>query len=106
VGKATKPRLAVVFLAMLTLGVSLVLPAEDVLEAIYDESEALPFEGVPLCSIVVPSAAARTSQSVLSSIDIKPSAPSLFASARVHDTDANRPANTRISLALLCTLLC
>jgi len=48
VGVATKPRLAVVFLMILSLGVSLGLPAEDVLDAVYDESEAVPFETIPL----------------------------------------------------------
>ena len=47
-GVAAKPRLAVVFLMILSLGVSLGLPAEDVLDAVYDESEAVPFEAIPL----------------------------------------------------------
>ena len=66
-GIAAKPRCAVVFLMILTMGVSLGLPAEDVLDAVYDESEALPYEGTPLFSIVVPPVAARTTRAVLSS---------------------------------------
>jgi hypothetical protein len=49
-GAAAKPRCAVVFLMILTLGVSLGLPAEDVLDAVYDESEATPLESTPLFS--------------------------------------------------------
>ncbi len=40
-------RCAIVFLMILTLGMSLGLPAEDVLETVYDESEALPYESLP-----------------------------------------------------------
>jgi hypothetical protein len=47
VGGVTKLRFALIFLATLTLGLSLGLPAEDVLDAIYDESETLPFEANP-----------------------------------------------------------
>jgi len=47
VGGVTKLRCVVIFLATLTLGLSLGLPAEDVLDAVYDESETLPFEANP-----------------------------------------------------------
>lgn len=58
-GVAAKARCAFVFLMVLTLGVSLGLPAEDVLENVYDESETVPCEVTPLFSIVVPQASAR-----------------------------------------------
>jgi hypothetical protein len=61
-GATAEPRCAVVFLMILTLGVSLSLPAEDVLDAIYDESEALPYEGASSFSIVLPKVAAQTPQ--------------------------------------------
>jgi hypothetical protein len=87
---------------LLGFGVSLAGPAEDVPETVYDESEALPYESTPLFSTVVP-LAAGTIQAVPSSLRSRLGAPSLFAPARVRDTDAT---DTRISLALLCTLLC
>jgi len=102
---ATKP-FAVVLLMILTLGVSLGSPAEDVLDAVYDESESLPCEGTPLFSIVVPLVAARTTQAVPNSLHPRLGDPSLFTPAGVRDTDAHRVADPRISLALLCTLLC
>jgi len=105
-GVATKPRWAVVFLMILTLGLSLGLPVEDVLDAVYDESEALPYEGTYLFSIVLSPLSARTTQAPLSSLHLHLVAPSPFTPARVRDTDANRPADVRVSLALLCTLLC
>ena len=44
---AAKLRFGFIFLAILTLGLSLGLPAEDVLDAVYDESESVPFEVNP-----------------------------------------------------------
>ena len=102
----TKPHFAVVLLMILTLGVSLGLPAEDVLDAVYDESEALPCEGTPLFSTVLSPVATRTTQAPLSSLTPKPGAPLLLVRARLRDTDAHRSADARVSLALLCTLLC
>ena len=103
---ATKPGFAIVFLMMLTLGLPLGFPAENVPETAYDESEALPYESVPVFSIGVPPAAAQTAKRVLSSLHLRFGAPPLFAAAPVYDTDANRPGGARASLALLCTLLC
>ena len=103
---ATKPRFVVHFLVILTVCLSLGLPAEDVLEAVYDESEALPYEFMPLFSIAVPPVAAKTAQAPLSSLHLKPDAPSPFPPASVRDTDANRSADARVSSAVVCALLC
>ena len=106
VGGAMKLGFAVVFLMIFAFGLFVAFPAEDFPETAYDESEApTPFEAVPLFSIAVPRAAARTTQRVLSSLHLKPGALSLFVSARVHDTDA-KSADARPSFTLLCTLLC
>ena len=91
---------------LLGFGASLALPAEDVPETAYDESEGLPFEGTPPFSIVVSSVAVRITQEKECPFYLKPDVHSLFAPARVHDTDANRFAEVRVSLALLCILLC
>jgi len=95
-----------VLCVLLGFGVSLAVPAEDVPETAYDESEGLPYEGTPLFSIVAPLAAARTTQAVPSSLHPRLGAPCLFTRARVRDTDAHRSTDLRTSLALLCTLLC
>jgi hypothetical protein len=105
-GRRTKPRFAVVLLMILTVGLSLGLPAEDVLDAVYDESEAVPYEVIPLFSVALRPLAARTTQSPLNSLHLKAGVPSLFLPARVRDADARRAAGARVSLALLCTLLC
>jgi hypothetical protein len=95
-----------VLFVLLGFGVCLAVPAEDVPETGYDESETLPYESTPLFSIVVPLGAARTTQAVTNLLDHKLVAPSPFLSARARDTEAKRSADARISLALLCTLLC
>jgi len=54
-----RSRSLLVLLAGLVLGVSFaVFPAEDVLDAVYDESEPLPFESGPMASVAEPGAAA------------------------------------------------
>ena len=106
-GVVAKPRCAVVFLMVLTLGVSLGLPAEDVLDAVYDESETLPFD-IPLDSNGVSVMADGITLAPLSALLLDLVAPSPCTPAHVGDTDAdvNRSSDARVSLALLCTLLC
>jgi hypothetical protein len=101
-----KPRSALVFLLLLGIGVSLAVCAEDLPETAYDESEGLPYEGTPPFSIMVPLVAVRTTQEKECPFHLKREVPSLFTPARIHDTDANRFAEARVSLALLCILLC
>ena len=43
----------------LAFGASLAVPAEDLPETVYDESEALPYEETPVVSIAVPEAVAQ-----------------------------------------------
>ncbi len=54
-----EPRSVLVLLLLLVFGVSVVVPAEDVPETPYDESEQLPYEGTPLFSMAIPEASAR-----------------------------------------------
>jgi hypothetical protein len=105
-GIVAKPHRAFVILMVLTLGVSLGLPAEDVLDAVYDESEAVPYEVIPLDSISSSPLSARSTQAAPNSLRQKVGVPSRFSSAGVRDNDAHQPIETRISLALCCTLLC
>ena len=101
-----KPHLTFLFLMVLTLGVSLGLPAEDVLDAIYDESEAVPFEVITQASIVVSPLSAKKTQALQNSLDQKLAVSSRFSSVPVSDTEAKGATDTPISLSLLCTLLC
>lgn len=104
--ETVKPRFVIVFLMLLSLGLSLSVPAEDIPETPYDESEALPYEAIPMFSIASQPASARTTLAPLNSLQLELSAPSPFPPARVRNTDANRSADARISLALVCALLC
>jgi hypothetical protein len=101
-----RPCFILILFVLLGFGLSLPVPAEDVPETAYDESEPLPYESTPPVSIVVRLGAARTTHVVPNSLHHKLVAPAPFPSARVRDTDAKRSANARVSLALLCTLLC
>jgi hypothetical protein len=54
-----------VLLLLLVFGVSVVLPAEDVPETPYDESEVLPYAGTPLFSIALPQPGGRIAKAEL-----------------------------------------
>ena len=101
-----RPSSILVLFVLLAFGASVAVPAEDVPETAYDESEGLPYEGTPGFSIARPLAATRTTQSEISLLQNEVATPSPSVPARIRDTDANRATDTRISLALLCTLLC
>jgi len=60
-----KPCFVLIIFVLLAFGGSLGVPAEDVPETAYDESEALPYEGTPLFSSVVPQASARIAKAEL-----------------------------------------
>ena len=53
-----RPCSVLILCVLLGFGVSLAVPAEDVPETPYDESETLPCEGTPLFSIAAPEAVA------------------------------------------------
>jgi hypothetical protein len=57
-GATAKPRCAALLLTIVALGVSLGLPAEDVLEVVYDESEPMPYEAIVGFSVVLPQTSA------------------------------------------------
>jgi len=101
-GRAPRSRLAIVFLMIFTVGLTLGLPAEDVLDAVYDESEALPFEAIPLFSTMAPLPDGLTAQVPPRSVSHEVVVPS----PRVCDAEACLPTHTRVSLALICTRLC
>ena len=64
-GIVAKPHFAVLFLMVLTLGLSLGLPAEDVLDAVYDESEAVPYGVTTPTLVVVSPLSAKTTLSLI-----------------------------------------
>ena len=99
-----KSRSALLFFVLLVLGVSWAIPAEDVLDTAYDESEALPYEGTSLITDVI-SQAPATIQAVRHTLRFQ-AHPSLVPAMRVNGTEAQRSADAPVALALLCTLRC
>ena len=61
-----KPRSVFILFVLLAFGVSLAVPAQDIPETLYDESEALPFESTPRFSGVVHQAPAWIAKAELS----------------------------------------
>ena len=98
-------RSLLVLFALLVLSLGLAFPAEDVLETVYDEYEALPYEATPLFSAATPKAAVSTIKPSQSSGCLQP-APIALTLARNTEPDAHRARDERVALALLCTLLC
>jgi len=60
------PRSVLVLLLLLMFGVCLVVPAENVPETPYDESDALPYESTALFLVVAPQASGRITKAELS----------------------------------------
>lgn len=104
-GIATKPRTAIVVLMILAVFLPPGFPAEDVPETAYDESQAPPYERVPPFSIVVAPVNGQSTQELASS-ELLNLVLRAYSPAHVHDCDVNRSIDARVSLALLCTLLC
>jgi hypothetical protein len=102
-GRMKKPRSALLFFVLLVLGLSLAVPAEDVSETAYDESEGTPYESTPLFSTLTCRAAASAGAVECT---VRPHSGTVFrfAVTRITGTNRHRPPETR--LALLCTLLC
>jgi hypothetical protein len=101
-----KPRSALILFVLLVLSLTLAVPAEDVLETTYDESETQPYEDVPLFSILLPSATGCTTQAPISGLHLHSGAPSRLARTCFAGKVSHRSAKARVALALLCTLLC
>jgi len=62
-----RPCSILALILLLALGAYVAVPAEDVPETPYDESEGLPYESAPLFSGVVPQTSARMATAELSS---------------------------------------
>ena len=95
-----KPRSAFALLLLLSLGVSLAVPAVDVPETAYDESAALPYECTPLFSIVAQQASDRTTKA-----ELRSGPPFCFKSSTKRDkrccNDRTRPNGVPVSLTIL-----
>src|ERR1019366_771632 len=75
VGVMRKPRFALILFVLLVFGLTLAVPAEDVLETTYDESETQPYEAIPLLSIASPLTASGMTQAVLNDARLRSDTP-------------------------------
>jgi hypothetical protein len=101
-----KPRFALILFVLLVFGLTLAVPAEDVLETTYDESETQPYEAIPLLSIASPLTASGMTQAVLNDARLRSDTPFRSAVTTSNDMGQHPTAEARIALAMLCTLLC
>jgi len=100
-----------VFFVVLVLGLSPALPAEDLPDTAYDESETQPYESsVPISNLIAQTASAT--QTALSETQALESAPRLQTSTPfplsakpIARDDAYRFSGARALLAQVCTLL-
>lgn len=105
-GFTAKPRCAIVFLMVLTVGMFVSLPVEDVLDAVYDECEPVPCEVIPQMSTATPLSPASGTQMRPLLFPRKRVVRSLFSPAQIRNTHAPRSADTRALSELLCVLIC
>ena len=81
----SRSRSVLVLLIALVLGVFFAIPAEDLPETAYDESESLPYEGTPVICIAGPAIVAERP-------DVRQCAPQpRFRSVRTADTQLLQP---------------
>ena len=95
-----------VLLVLLSLGLSLAVPAEDLTETAYDESEALPGAITLRITGLMPPATASTSQTARTDRRRRLASPYRLTVAWVNGTRAHHSTDARVALALRCTLLC
>jgi hypothetical protein len=105
-GRVKRSRSAFILLVLLVFCFSLTVPAEDLPETGYDESEAFPYESTPLFSNVISQAAVSTTGVVRSVVRLRSRTPSRLAVTRITDRDSHQFAKAQVARALLCTLLC
>lgn len=100
-----KPCSALIIFVLLVFGLSLAVPAEDVAEAAYDESETQPYDAITLFSIVAQATTRCTTQAVLREVHPR-SGIALPSAKRNNDAGSHRSAKALVALALRCSFLC
>jgi hypothetical protein len=101
-----RPHHKVLFLVFLAMGLLLTVPAEDLAETAYDESEGMPYETTPLISETLPQAAAATTPAAPGTPRLQSATPLPRTARRHSGPDVHRSSEKRATLAVLCTLLC
>jgi hypothetical protein len=100
-----------VFFVLLVLGISPAIPAEDLPDTAYDESETQPYESIPSIPNLMAQTASATqtalaeTQDVGSAPRLQTSTPFLSGAEPLARTDAPRFTGARALLAQVSTLL-
>jgi hypothetical protein len=102
----SKLRSIVVFFVLLFVALTLIVPAEDMLETAYDESEVLPFECTPLMQNAMPQVSGSRVQSVPGAVHGQAAASRRTMQTPIAETHAHRLVDARVALAILCIHLC
>jgi hypothetical protein len=97
------PKLIV--LVLLVLGVSVVVPADDLLETAFDESQDQPCECAALISYMLPSASGDATQQRESPTRRQSTRPRQVTKSSSISDESRRSAAERTAPALLCTFL-
>ncbi len=101
-----KPYCILVLFAVLGLTLFLVIPAEDLSETAYDESELLPYETTPATANLIAQVAALVTRRAPSARAISSQFYPVFTpGSPARQADIAQPG-ARAALALLCILLC
>jgi hypothetical protein len=101
-----KPCLTLALVVLLATGLSLALPAEDLTETAYDESEGQPSEITPMISRALPSETPSAVERRESLTGAQFASPDGITAMCPGKPDGHRSAGARATLALLCTLHC
>jgi len=101
-----RPYFTLVLFAVLGLTLFLVIPAEDLSETAYDESELLPYETTPATANLIAQLAASVIQRVPSARAISSQFYPAFTPGSPTPQASIAQRETRPAFALLCILLC
>lgn len=99
-----KPRSTLAFFMVLALGLWVTLPAEDVPETAYDESELLPYESTSAIASLMPQASPAQAEATDPPGRTLPRSLLILraATSQMHSSSVE----ARDALPLLCTFLC
>jgi hypothetical protein len=102
-----KLRYTWVFVVLLVMGLPLAVPAEDLPETAYDESETLPYEATPQISESMPQPTASAAEAMPAARRRQLATPSPQSVVMpINGADAHPFPQAQVTLALLCPLLC
>jgi hypothetical protein len=98
-----RPRSTLIFIVLLALGLFAAVPAEDLPETAYDESDDVSYVSTAMSAEVMP---ALASQAAPGALPLQSTTRSPATAEGINGTDAHRSAEGRVAPALRCVLCC